>query len=492
MQAVMGWILRDMVRVGRAFLARYHEEIALVLFCVGIALYGLGLSGFSTHFRAQGFLQMGGLLFILFAYKRFGREDLHALRVPLISFAIVIVLGLLTYFDDVMPQSFGKVWGSVNTHIIKYLVLFVVVFLYVCHTRRAYGLVLLGFFGLMCALNVGGTLLEFWQHGFKHNAGKSNLPFYFNAIYTYNIWLIAPMALCISGAVVCRHLVLKALCALGAGLTIVAMFANGERSFLVAAFVMVFVPFFVWHYRYKARILGFVVVFALPIALSALYVQTKSLPERYNFAHMVDNFWEVIHTPVAAMGKYDKTCFGWMQCNAQSTKDGKAKFFWEHSSLARLAMSKSTFKAFLDAPFTPRLVGVFQTGAYLWQYYESHPHKQQNRMYVSMDNPKHNGYNSPHNFVINLLFCYGIIGFVAILGFLGFVLYRTYRQFTHNTEDRAKALISLWAFVCLVGICAQSVLDVIYPNILETLFVFLGGVMGLCCMRYGSSREVVL
>ncbi len=485
---VMWWIIRDIGRVGRAFLARYYEEIALVLFCVGLGLYGLGLSGFSLSFRAQSFFHIGGLLYIVFAYRCFSREDLRALRVPFITFGVVIVLGLLTYFDDVMPQSFGKVFGSVNTHIIKYLVLFVVMFLYVRHTKRRNVLILLGFFGLMCMLNVGGTLLEFWQHDFH----KSNLPFYFDAIYTYNIWLIAPLALCISGVVACRYVVLKIVCALGAVLTIVAMVANGERSFLVAAFVMVFVPFVVWHYRYKARILAFVVFFVIPIVLSAIYVQTKSLPERYNVAHMIDNFWEMIRTPVAAMGKYDKTCFGWIQCNAQSTKDGKAEFFWEHSSLARLAMSKSTFKAFLDAPFTPRLVGVFQTGAYLWQYYESHPHRQQNRMYVSMDNPKHNGYNSPHNFVINLLFCYGIIGFVAILGFLGFVFYRTYWQFTHNTEDRAKALISLWAFVCLVGICAQSVLDVIYPNILETLFVFLGGVMGLCCMRYGSSREVVL
>lgn len=484
---VMWWIIRDIGRVGCAFLARYHDEISLVLFCVGLGLYGLGLSGFSLSFRAQSFFHIGGLLYIVFAYRCFSREDLRALCVPLITFGVVIVLGLLTYFDDVMPQSFGKVFGSVNTHIIKYLVLFVVMFLYVRHTKRRNVLILLGFFGLMCMLNVGGTLLEFWQHDFH----KPNLPFYFDAIYTYNIWLIAPLALCISGVVACRYVVLKIACAFGAVLTIVAMVANGERSFLVAAFVMVFVPFVVWHYRYKVQILLHMAVFVLPIVLSAIYVQTKSLPERYNVAHMVDNFWEVIHTPVAAMGKYDKICFGWAKCNAESTKNGKAKFFWEHSSLSRLAMSKSTFEAFLDAPFTPRLVGVFQTGAYLWQYYESHPQRQQNRMYVSVDNLKHNGYNSPHNFVINLLFCYGIIGFVAILGFLGFVSCETYRHFSDGTEDRAKVLVSLWAFVCLVGICVQSCFDVIYPGILEVFFVFIGGVMGLCFTRqdYCDSRR---
>ena len=273
---VIWWIIRDIGRVGRAFLARYYEEIALVLFCVGLGLYGLGLSGFSLSFRAQSFFHIGGLVYIVFAYRRFSREDLRALRVPLITFGVAIVLGLLTYFDDVMPQSFGKVWGSVNTHIIKYLVLFVVMFLYVRHVKRAYALILLGFFGLMCMLNVGGTLLEFWQHDFTHHHGKPNLPFYFDAIYTYNIWLIAPLALCISGVVACRYVVLKIACALGAVLTIVAMVANGERSFLVAAFVMVLVPFVVWHYRYKVQILLHMAVFVLPIVLSAIYVQTKS------------------------------------------------------------------------------------------------------------------------------------------------------------------------------------------------------------------------
>ncbi|WP_394955149.1 O-antigen ligase family protein [uncultured Helicobacter sp.] len=483
---VMWWIIRDIGRVGRAFLARYHDEISLVLFCVGLGLYGLGLSGFSLSFRAQSFFHIGGLLYIVFAYRCFSREDLRALRVPFITFGVVIVLGLLTYFDDVMPQSFGKVWSSVNTHIIKYLVLFVVMFLYVRHTKRRNVLILLGFFGLMCMLNVGGTLLEFWQHDFRHDFHKPNLPFYFDAIYTYQIWLIAPLALCISGVVACRYVVLKIACALGAVLTIVAMMANGERSFLVAAFVMVFVPFVVWHYRYKARILVFVVFFVIPIVLSAIYVQTKSLPERYNVAHMVDNFWEVIHTPVAAMGKYDKICFGWAKCNAESTKNGKAKFFWEHSSLSRLAMSKSTFEAFLDAPFTPRLVGVFQTGAYLWQYYESHPHRQQNRMYVSIGT-KLNGYVHTHNHILALLFCYGIFGFGAIAWFwiFGFSMASKAMYFT---QDSLGKLLGLFFYIFVCGMIMCALFESFYNNILEVLFILMGCVYGFLSLLVKPPR----
>lgn len=454
---------------------RYYEEIVLVLFGIGLCLYGFGLD-LGVNFKAQGFFQIGGVLYIIFAYKHFVlRDDLRLLRIPLISFGVVIVLGLLSYFDEIMPRSFGKVFGSVNTHIVKYLVLFVIVFLYVRYAKRRNVLILFSIFGLLCMVNVVGSLIEFWRYDFKTH----HVPFGFKAVFTYNIWLLAPMALCISGMVACKHKALKILCVLGVVLTLGAMFANGERSFLVSSFVMVFVPFVVWRYRHKGKILPLVFVAGV-LALGGVYTQTKTLPDRYNFAHMIDNFWEVIQTPVVEMGKYDKWCFNGALCNPQSTKNGKAEFFWEHSSLSRIAMSKSTFEAFLDSPFMPRLVGVFQIGEYLWQYYEAHTDKQANRMYVSVDNPKHNGYNSPHNFAVSMLFCYGIIGFIAILFFLGFVFYICYKQLASNAKDTTRDFIALWAFVCLVGICTQSVFDILYPNILEVLFIFLGAVVGFC------------
>ncbi|MFC3867193.1 glycosyltransferase [Helicobacter equorum] len=459
-----------------SFMSRYYEEFVLVLFGIGLCLYGFGLD-LGVNFKTQGFFQIGGLLYIIFAYKRFAlRDDLRLLGIPLISFGVVIVLGLLSYFDEIMPRSFGKVFGSVNTHIIKYLVLFVIVFLYVRYAKRRNVLILFGIFGLLCMVNVVASLVEFWRYDFRTH----RVPFGFKAVFTYNIWLLAPMALCISGVVACKHKVLKILCVLGVILTLGAMFANGERSFLVASLVMMFVPFVVWRYRHKGKILPLVFIVGV-LALGGIYTQTKTLPDRYNFAHMIDNFWEVIQTPVVEMGKYDKLCFnGFFACNPQSTKNGEAEFFWEHSSLSRIAMSKSTFEAFLDSPFTPRIVGVFQIGEYLWQYYEVHTDKQANRMYVSVDNPKHNGYNSPHNFAVSMLFCYGIIGFVAILVFLGFVFYTCYKQLASNAKDSTRDFVPLWAFVCLVGICTQGFFDVLYPNILEVLFIFLGAVVGFC------------
>ncbi|WP_394986530.1 O-antigen ligase family protein [uncultured Helicobacter sp.] len=456
----------------KTFVLRYYEEFVLVLFCVGIFLYGIGLSNFSLSLRAQSFFHIGGLLYIIFAFRHFGREDLWLLRVPLITFGIVIVLGLLSYFDDVMPRSFAKVFASVNTHIINYLVLFVIMFLYMRYAKRRNALILLWFFGLLCAINVGATLVEFWQHNFRSH----NVPFFFKAVFTYNIWLLAPMALCISGVAVCRHKVLKAMCVLGALLTLVAMFANGERSFLVASFVMVFVPFFVWHYRYKGKILPFVFA-AICIVMIGMYHYTKTLPERHNFAHMLDNFWAVWQTPPIQMGKYDKLCFnGRFECAEQSTQNGKAEFSWEHSSLARLAMSKSTFEAFLDAPFAPRLVGVFQIGEYLWQYYERHPEKQQNRVYMSVST-KLNGYNHSHNFILELLFCYGIFGFGAIVWFwtFGFSMASKAIRFARDSLEK---FFGLYFYVFMAGMIVCGLFESFYGNILEVFFILTGCLFG--------------
>ena len=459
----------------KTLISRYYEEIVLALFCVGLGLYAIGLDNMSMHFRAQSFFHIGGLVYILVGFRQFGREDLRALRVVLISFGVVIVLGLLSYCDEIMPMKFSKVLNAVNTHIVNYLVLFVVMFLYARHAKRRNVMAFFVIFALMCAINVGATLIESWRYDF----GRShNVPFFFKAVFTYNIWLIAPMALCISGMVACRHIGCKIACAVGIIIVCAAMMANGERSFLVASFVMVFVPFIVWHYRGKTLPLVFGIGL---VAMVGAYHYTKGLSDRYNFAHMIDNFWEVVRTPVVEMGKYDELCFsGQFVCTEQSTQNGRADFSWEHSSLMRIAMSKSTFEAFWDAPWTPRVVGVFQIGEYLWRYYEANEHRAHNRVYMSV-NPHTNGYNHPHNFVVSVLFCYGIVGFVAIAGFVGFVLYTTHG--CYDTRDRGRAFVALWAFVCLVGICVQGFFDAFYPNILAVLFVFIGGVVGLCCAR---------
>lgn len=467
-----------------SFMSRYYEEFVLVLFGIGLCLYGFGLD-LGVNFKTQGFFQIGGVLYIIFAYRHFAlRDDLHLLRIPLISFGVVIVLGLLSYFDEIMPRSFGKVFGSVNTHIIKYLVLFVIVFLYVRYAKRRNVLILFGIFGLLCMVNVVASLVEFWRYGFKTH----HVPFGFKAVFTYNIWLLAPMALCISGMVACKHKALKILCVLGVALTLGAMFANGERSFLVSSFVMVFVPFVVWRYRHKGKILPLVFVAGV-LALGGIYTQTKTLPDRYNFAHMIDNFWEVIQTPVVEMGKYDKLCFnGVFACNPQSTKNGEAEFFWEHSSLSRIAMSKSTFEAFLDSPFMPRIVGVFQIGEYLWQYYEVHTDKQANRMYMSTGNAL-NGYNHSHNFVVELLFCYGLVGFFAMLCFFMYGMYLASRSICHAT-DSLGMFLGLYFYVFVFGVIMYCFFDSPYNNILEIFFIMIGCLYGFLSFYTKMNKDI--
>ncbi len=381
-----------------------NQNFVLVLFCIGIVFYGIGDMSLGKSLfggiRAQSFFHIGGVVFILYNYKRFSKIDFKHLLIPIISFLVVFILGLLTYFDTTMQSTLKGILRSANQHIIGY---FVLCYFFARYARLKVVHTFLAFFALVCSVNLLLMLYLGFKNGFfTHN----NVLFFFKAVYTYNIWLIAPMAIGIAGFVAIKNLAGK-LAFLGVAiLALFGMFSNGERSFLVASFVMIFVPFIVWKYKFKVKAL-----LALPIllmlSLFSFYHFSKNLPERWNFAHMIDHFFVVIN-PVIQMGQYDKVCFNKhseFECYQESVQNGLSNIAWEHSSLSRIAMSKSTLKAFLDNPIKPHLIGVFQTGEYLFKYYEANPHKAHNRMYATLkDDPINNGYNSPHNFAINLLF----------------------------------------------------------------------------------------
>ena len=458
----------------------YNQQISLALFCVAMTFYALGLGSLGKAFSLQTFIHIGGVLFILCNYQSFTKRSLKILLVPLICLVVVYILGLCTFFDDVLEQKFSSVLKSANTNILNYFILFILIFLYCLYARAKYVRLFLGFFAILCVLEVCATLFLGFSNGFfKHS---KNVPFYFKAIFTYNIWLLAPMAMCLAGIFAFKKIGLKIAFILGAILTLTAMLANGERSFLVAFGAMLFVPFIVWHYKHKAKILCVVGGVAI-IGIVGFYHLSKDLPPRYNFAYMLDNFITIWNTPPIEMGQFDTLCFKeskWLKCSDESLERGKSEISIEHSALSRINMTKSTLLAFLDNPLKPRIIWAFHIGKYLWHYYNIQNH--QNRSYIAYyqeDSPNYqsNGYNHPHNFAVSLLFGYGIVGFAFIVIFQIFLLYSGVRASKRGSESMRFFGLVMCIFVC--GVCVQSVFDAFYGNILQMMFIFLGALLGL-------------
>ncbi|TLD96730.1 hypothetical protein LS71_003730 [Helicobacter jaachi] len=474
-------------------LKKYNEEITLILFCLGLLFYSIGLSQFTRSIRTQSLFHIGGLIFIIFHYKAFNKYTLRVLLVPIICFGVVLVCALLTAFDDVWEHKFSIILKSINQNIIGHFVLFSMLFLYALHAKARNVKILLIFFVLVCIVQV----LAMDYLGLKKGLLKGGyVPFFHRGIIMYNIWLLAPMAMSLAGIFAFKNRIYKLLSVLGVLLTLCAMLTNSERSFLVAFVVMIFVPFFAWHYRHKFAIICSALVVGA-VFLSSFYHISKSLPERYNFAHMVDNFLIVWNTPPAEMGQYDANCFAkqkWLICANQSLERGKSDISWEHSSLSRIAMAKSTWLAWLDNPLKPHVVGVFLVGEYLARYHAQNDTL--NRSYIAgfrfkktTDNNDF-GYVHIHNFPLSLLFCYGLVGFMAIIAFQIFLLISAQRRIRVANDNQSGAMgfwaLSLCIFVC--GLCVQCLFDGIYSGIMQSIFIYYGFMCGVMwredCLNY--------
>ncbi|MGX3010353.1 O-antigen ligase family protein [Helicobacter sp. 23-1044] len=462
------------------FIKNHNEIIVLTLLCVGIFFYAIGVSKILNNFRAQSFIFIAGAIFALCNFRRFSKKDWQILRIPAICIGILITLGFITYFNSVLPpKNFGALLRAINQHIVGYFALFCLCYFFGKYASQKVAWRAVHFFALMCVVNVIAMCYLIGKNGFYHESFIQNIPFFFKAIFTYNIWILAPIAISLAGIFVFKNLWrwIFVLCFI---FSIVAMIGNGERSFFVAFGVMIFVPFIVYKYHYKKWILlAFLGISS--VAIYGLLHFSKDLPMRYNAYNIISNVSEVWQTTPVEMGKYDPLCFGakWLDCEEESTKNGLSEINLDHSTLSRLNMTKSTLLAFWDNPFKPHIVGPFQVGEYLWHYYNLY--NPQNRSYIIFSNEnsnyQQNGYNHPHNFVASLALCYGIIGLLCIAILQGFLFYSGTRAI--KTSDNQTKFIGLGLCIFVCGMCAQSFFDGFYHNILETIFIIQGILIGL-------------
>lgn len=461
------------------FFKKHSDLIALICLCIGIFCYGIGLGKLAKNFQAQSFILIGGVIFVIFNFKKFGKDDLKILAIPLICIGILLFLALLTYFDSTLPpKSFSALVKTINSNLLGYFVFFVICFLFCRYAKRQFAYIPLYCFAFMCVINVVAMVFLALQNGFYHESFKQNVPFFFRSITQYNVWIPLPLAVSLAGIFVYKQMKLRLLfvCCLVA--SIIAMLANGERSFFLAFGVMIFIPFLIYRYSYKKYILVALALISA-VAFYAILHFSKDLPPRYNAHNIISNLGIVWHTTPIEMGKYDKLCFEskWLECTEESLRE-RSDISIEHSTLSRLNMTKSTLLAFLDSPLMPRVPDVLQTGEYIYKYYQQH--NPQNGSYIkSMERGKRGTmlyYNHTHNFIAGLLLCYGIVGFGAIIVSMCYLLFIAYKA--TRTADLRVNLVGLSAIIFFVGLCVNISFDALLTMMLQTIFILLGFITG--------------
>ncbi|RDU63119.1 O-antigen ligase family protein [Helicobacter sp. MIT 14-3879] len=465
------------------FIKTNNEKIALILFCIGLFILSIGLSAIESDafiLRVQTLFHIGGVLFILCNYKKFCKDDFKILFIPTLCCIVLVILGMLTYFDTIMPpKSFGSLFKSINQHIIGYFAFFILCYFFARYAKREIIIILLTFFGIVCFMNVFAMIYLAIKYGFYHNTFHYNIPFFFPGISVYNIWIIAPLSISIAGIWAFKNIKIKFLFIITLILSILAMLSNGERSFFIAFIVIIFTPFFMWQYKHKIKILGILFIF-LVLLFCLIYHISKDLPPRYDIAHMIDNISTVWDTAPIEMGKYDEFCFnGKLNCSKESIQNGISNITWEHSSLSRIAMNKSTLLAFLDEPFKPHITNIFAISPYLYNYFNLN--NSNNKVYFNAKGDiykdiidDYNGYNHPHNHILSLLFMYGAIGFIFIVLSTVYMIYSGYRAIK-LFNNRFLALIFC---LMIIGIFICSLFDMLRSIMLEPLSIIFGILLG--------------
>lgn len=455
------------------FVKKYNQDITLGLFCVGIVLYGLGLSGVGKSFNTQTLFHIVAFFVLLFGYKKIYWRDILQIRYIALSLLIVLLCGLLTLFDTRMGLTFSQKLKTINTHTINTILFFFIAYFYGLYAKVKYARFLFYIFALMCAICVVASVYLWILNDFVTH----KVPLYFDYIVMPNVWLLGAIAICLVGFMHTRISV-KILSFMGLCLCVFAIISNGERSFLLAFIGMSVASLFVLYYKYKHYVVGGFFIVLVPLCCS-VYSYTATLSDRYNFAHLVDNAVLVWNTKPIEMGQYDVGCFnGHLMCSQESLKLGRNDVSIEHSSLARIAMYKSAIHLILQEPFKPRVIGSWNIGGYLHTYYaKDNPY----RVYldVSMHSGDNGLYGYPHihSTPLSLSVEYGMFGFLAIIVFVGLILVQGLRA------QKQLPLLGSVVVLFIIGMCIQTQFDVMYSINLRPLMLFFGLFMGYMVMR---------
>lgn len=382
-------------------------------------------------------------------------------------------------------------WGFLRRHLLEPSFFLLLISLYVYMLKPHQERMLLYVCLCIISLHPLLTIADFYYHGIESGRTFSSMlgsyrpmPFFFSEAQTgYGFFLIISLSFSLALYAKSRY----KLAALLVLLNIIACFMTNTRLVYVACFVILLAPLILLPYRYKRKLL-FVALGACALLFMVFYHISVELSPRYNIHSMLENFSRVIALPPAAMGRFDDICEDTQKCMPQSfPKDPETA--WEHSSLNRLSMAKSTWLGILDSPLRPNgfglglfaknIVRIFGQDGEQIPYYIQHQDDGTILPY----------YWTNHHGLLYLWFELGGIGFVFILWLHGWILLQA-RKIYYTGRSTHTAVFALGMTLSILGLIVANCFDAL-PNRAGTLILFMlfGVFVALCVKSKESNRQ---
>ena len=459
------------------------------LFRVGITLCYVGFGVF---------LLLAFLIFMRL-HNAFGSQCSQNLKQRAFSYFAVVypfflaLLGIILLGIISLHFSADKsmTWGFLRRYLLEPSLFFLLTSLYVYalkfHQERTLFYVCLGIVSLHPLL----TIADFYYYGIESGRTFASvlgsyrpMPVFFSEAQTgYGFFLVISLSFSLALYAKSRH----KLAALLVLLNIIACLITNTRLVYVACFVILLAPLVLLSYRHKRKLL-LVALGVGTLLFVVFYHISADLSPRYNIHAMLENFSKVISLSPAAMGRFDDVCDDTQKCMPQSfPRDPETA--WEHSSLNRLSMAKSTWLGILDNPLRPNGFGLGLFAKNIVHIFGQESEQIPYYIQRQDDGTILPYYWTNHHGLLYLWFELGGIGFAFILWLHGWILLQA-RRIYYTSSSTHTAVFALGMALSILGLIAANCFDAL-PNRAGTLILFMlfGVFVALCVKSQESNRQ---
>ncbi|OBV29735.1 hypothetical protein BKN38_01220 [Helicobacter sp. CLO-3] len=356
-------------------------------------------------------------------------------------------------------------FASIN---VRAKIIFLYVFVAICMLQPLFTII--DFFDFMTERH-----MKFSDTDNTHSLGFYRaMPIFFSEAQTgYAFFLLIPLSISIGGLIATKY---KALFAILVIINLIACTFAGTRFLYIATIVVCAMPFFIFSYKHKYKIISLVgiVIFAFFVSL---YYISASFSDRYNLQKILDNVAKIWSMPPAAMGKFDSLCVSNRICMPQSLpKDSHIEL--EHSSLSRISMTKSAILAILDNPFRPNGFGLILFGKNIAQIFAKSPQNMPYPIQIQRDGSILPYYWTNHNGVLYIWFQLGVFGVIFMIWLHAWIfmqmrtLYKKHNLRPKNSFNILAQIFSISLTLLLVGLIVSNLFDAL-PNRAGQIMLFM-------------------